>query len=149
VDGRDYYFVDEEEFARVRDSNGLLEWAEVYGYHYGTPREAVERKLGEGYDVILEIDVQGGVQVKGSFENVVMIFIVPPSLEELERRLRGRGTDSEEVIATRLKKAKEELEYYKEYEYIVVNDQIERCLGDVTSIITAERLKKGRTRVSW
>jgi len=149
VDGRDYYFVDEEEFARVRDSNGLLEWAEVYGYHYGTPREAVERKLGEGYDVILEIDVQGGVQVKGSFENVVMIFIVPPSLEELERRLRGRGTDSEEVIATRLKKSKEELEYYKEYEYIVVNDQIERCLGDVTSIITAERLKKGRTRVSW
>ena len=149
MDGRDYYFVDEEEFARVRDSNGLLEWAEVYGYHYGTPREAVERKLGEGYDVILEIDVQGGVQVKGSFENVVMIFIVPPSLEELERRLRGRGTDSEEVIATRLKKSKEELEYYKEYEYIVVNDQIERCLGDVTSIITAERLKKGRTRVSW
>ena len=149
MDGRDYYFVDEEEFARVRDSNGLLEWAEVYGYHYGTPREAVERKLEEGYDVILEIDVQGGVQVKGSFENVVMIFIVPPSLEELERRLRGRGTDSEEVIATRLKKAKEELEYYKEYEYIVVNDQIERCLGDVRSIITAERLKQGRTRISW
>ena len=149
MDGRDYYFVDEEEFARVRDSEGLLEWAEVYGYHYGTPREAVERKLEEGYDVILEIDVQGGVQVKGSFENVVMIFIIPPSLEELERRLRGRGTDSEEVIATRLKKAKEELEYYKEYEYIVVNDKIERCLGDVRSIITAERLKNGRTRVSW
>jgi len=149
VDGRDYYFVDEEEFARVRDSNGLLEWAEVYGYHYGTPREAVEKKLEEGHDVILEIDVQGGVQVKGSFENVVMIFIVPPSLEELERRLRGRGTDSEEVIEKRLKKAREELEYYKEYEYIVVNDQIERCLGDVRSIITAERLKQGRTRISW
>ena len=149
MDGRDYYFVDEEEFERVKDSQGLLEWAEVYGYHYGTPREAVEKKLGEGFDVILEIDVQGGVQVKGSFERVVMIFIVPPSLEELERRLRGRGTDSEEVIAKRLKKAKEELAYYKEYEYVVVNDRVEKCLEDVRSIITAERLRRVRARISW
>jgi len=148
-DGREYRFVNEEEFLKVRNSGGLLEWAEVYGHYYGTPRDLVELKLREGFDVLLEIDVQGGMQVKKSVEQASMIFIVPPGLEELETRLRGRGTDSDEVIKRRLKGAREELEFYREYDYVVINDRVEDCVSDVLSIIRAERLRRSRTSIDF
>jgi len=144
-DGREYRFVSEEEFIRVRDSGGLLEWAEVYGHFYGTPRAPIEAHLSEGRDVLLEIDVQGGMQVRENMEEAVMIFIVPPGMEELERRLRGRGTDSDEVIRKRLAGARKELEYYTRYDYIVVNDSLDDCVADVLCIINAERLRRERT----
>ncbi len=148
-EGREYRFVSEEEFVRIRDSGGLLEWAEVYGHFYGTPREPIEARLGEGRDVLLEIDVQGGMQVRENMEEAVMVFIVPPGMEELERRLRGRGTDSDEVIRERLAGALRELEYNTKYDYVVINDSVDECVADVLCIINAERLRRERTAIDF
>lgn len=138
-DGVDYFFVSREDFLAEADSGRLLEWAEVHGNMYGTRLDFVEEQLGAGRDVLLEIDVQGGMKVSGKRPDALMIFILPPSIEELERRLRGRGTDSEEVIRRRLENAARELEYRDRYRHRVVNDRIDDCVEEVLGIITGRK----------
>lgn len=141
VHGVDYFFVSREEFARAVEEEGFLEWAEVYGNWYGTPRRWVEEMIGSGRDVVLEIDIQGARQVKKRFPKGVFIFVVPPTMEELARRLTGRGTDSPEEIARRLSQAVEEMECAHEYDYVVVNDKVEKAVATLKSIIEAERCR--------
>jgi guanylate kinase len=138
VDGEDYFFVSPAEFAAKRDGGGLLEWAEVYGNLYGTEADQVDRQLALGKSVLLEIDVQGGRSVKAARPEAVLIFILPPSDAVLEERLRGRGTDEEAVILRRLENARRELESAGEYDFRVVNDDLERCVGEVLGIIEAQ-----------
>ena len=144
-DGRDYHFVSREDFKAIRDKqpSGFLEWAEVHGNMYGTSRDEVEKHLQAGMDVVLDIDVQGAMQVRKT-SDPVMVFIVPPSLSELERRLRGRGTESEENIALRLENARDELGYKDIYDYLVVNDILPEAIESLRAVIIAERLRRLR-----
>ena len=134
-DGVHYYFVDKDDFEKAIAQDRLLEWANVYGNYYGTPRQAVEDRLAKGKNVILEIDTQGGRNIKSKEEEALMVFILPPSLAELERRIRGRATDSEEVITARLAKAKEEIREAVHYEHVVVNDILEEAVELVSDIL--------------
>lgn len=143
VDGRDYFFVGRERFEAMKQGE-LVEWAEVHGETYGTPSGYIRDQHAAGHDVVLNIDIQGGDQVKGSFPGAVMIFILPPSLEALEARLRGRGDVSPGDLAVRLKNARAELEAASRYEYVVVNDDLDRAAADVTAIVTAERARRER-----
>ncbi|MBE0467795.1 MAG: guanylate kinase [Candidatus Desulforudis sp.] len=138
-DGVHYFFVNNEKFQEMIAQDELLEWARVYRDYYGTPRGPVTRMLESGRDVILEIDVQGALQVKGKVPEAVLVFLRPPSMEELERRLRLRGTDSEERIAKRLEWARNELEAMAKYDYVVVNDRVEEAVVKVEAIIRAEK----------
>jgi guanylate kinase len=139
VDGVDYFFVDEDAFDRMVGAGELLEWAEIVGHRSGTPKGFVEDRLGEGRDVILEIDVVGASQVRERVPDSVLIFLEPPSLEELERRLRGRGTETEEAIRLRLQTAAWELEQRSWFDHVVVNDDLERAAGRVAAIIETSR----------
>jgi guanylate kinase len=143
VDGEDYHFVSPEEFAARRDAGRFLEWAEVHGNLYGTEAEQVDLSIAGGRSVLLEIDVQGGRSVKAARPGAVLIFIFPPSDRILEERLRGRGTDDEAVILERLENARKELESAKNYDYRVVNDDLDRCIGEVLGIIADEAKKNG------
>ncbi len=134
-DGRDYFFVSENEFRDMISSGDLLEWAEVHGNLYGTKASFVQEHLSAGNDVLLEIDVQGGLNVRRSRPDALMIFIMPPSLEELERRLRGRGTEGEESIRRRLANAKNEIKSAADYDYSVINDDIDRCAEEIAGLI--------------
>ena len=138
--GREYYFVSKEEFQRNIDNNNLLEWAEFVGNRYGTPKDKVEEMRDKGFNVYLEIEVNGTTQVLKQYSgnDVVSIFLIPPSLEELEKRIRGRSTESEEVIKARLEKARRELGLKFNYEYIVLNDEIERAAEEIKSIIRSK-----------
>ena len=141
----DYHFVDDPEFDRLIDTGEFVEWAPVFGYRYGTPKLPVKDALREGRDILFDIDWQGTQQLKAAMgEDLVSIFILPPSMAELERRLRSRGTDPEEVIAERMERAASEISHWPEYEYVLVNRDMEHCLADVRSIVAAERLKKNR-----
>jgi len=145
VDGRDYFF---KTVAQVKDMifrGELLEYAQVYGNYYGTPKPYVMNLLNEGKDVLLEIDIQGALQIKKVFPDGVFIFVVPPSLEELRARIYKRGTDAEEVIEKRLKAATSELSYASEYDYIIVNDVAEKATKRVSTLLEAERYRAGRT----
>ncbi|NOX80393.1 MAG: guanylate kinase [Deltaproteobacteria bacterium] len=144
-DGRDYYFVSRREFESIRDRqpSGFLEWAEVHGNLYGTSRAAVEQRLGAGRDVVLDIDVQGAAQIRKSADPVA-VFIAPPSLAELEARLRGRGTEDEQTIALRLENAKQELRVVDSYDYLIVNDRLAEAVESLRSIIIAERCRRRR-----
>ncbi len=144
VNGKDYYFVDRETFERMIEEGDFLEWAEVYGNLYGTSKSQVLKALNEGKDIILDIDTQGALQVKKNFPEAVLIFVLPPSLSELERRLRRRGTDDEETIERRLKVAREEIRRAPLYNYIVVNDVLEVAFENLKSIIRAEKCKTER-----
>ena len=144
-DGEEYRFVSREQFAAARDGGELLEWAEVHGNFYGTPAAFVEQTLSRGRNVLLEIDVQGGMSVKKRVPDAVLIFLVPPSSAELERRLRGRATDDEGVIRRRLENARKELELYAHYDYLVVNEEVERCAEEVFGIVASEALRRART----
>lgn len=139
--GREYYFHSREEFEQMIADGALIEWAEYVGNYYGTPKQAVEQQLVEGKNVLLEIEMQGGMLVKEQFPDAVMIFVAPPSAEILKERLVGRGTESEEEIARRLKRAAEETIYMEKYEYIVVNKELEDAVKQVHSIIENERCK--------
>jgi guanylate kinase len=139
VDGVDYFFVDEDAFGRMVEAGELLEWAEIVGHRSGTPKGFVEDRLGEGRDVILEIDVVGASQVRERVRGSVLIFLDPPSLEELERRLRGRGTETDEAIQLRLQTAAWELEQRTWFDHVVVNDDLERATGQVAAIIDSSR----------
>ena len=139
ADGREYYFVSRERFDEMLAEDGFLEHAEYVGNCYGTPKEPVFRMLDEGIDVFLEIEIKGFLQIKESCPECLSIFIIPPSFEELKLRLSGRGTESEEVIAERLRTAQTELSYKDMFDYVVVNDDADRAAGEVMSIIAKEK----------
>ena len=135
VDGKDYFFLDQPRFDELVSQDGFLEWAHVHGNSYRTLRSRVQERMDEGAQVILEIDVQGAFQVKKAMPEAHLIFIEPPSLEELERRLRGRGTETEEVICKRMKTAEVELAQKMEYDVQVINDELERATDELVSYI--------------
>ena len=139
TDGVNYYFITREEFLKLIDSGGMLEHAEFCGNYYGTPKRAVYDKLREGHDVILEIETVGAMKVKEACPEAISIFILPPSLSELRRRLEKRATDSEEVIAKRVAEAKAEIEKSVRYDYIVVNDDLEKAIGEVKTVMCAAK----------
>ena len=145
VDGRDYSFVDLERFRAMVADNAFLEWAHVFGERYGTPREPVDAMLAAGKDVLFDIDWQGAqqlYQIAGG--DVVRVFILPPSMEELHRRLTSRRTDTDEVIERRMARAANEVSHWDGYDYVLVNDDVERCFEGVKTILAAERLKRSR-----
>lgn len=144
VDGRDYHFVSDEEFERMERTGAFLEWANVFGRRYGTLQSEVTQSIENGCDVLLDIDWQGTQQLKQVDPDIVRVFILPPSMAELERRLRARGTDSEEVIAGRMERAAAEISHWAEYDYVLVNENAADCLDKVHSILKAERLKRAR-----
>ncbi len=144
--GKDYFFISEEEFCQMIDEGAFLEWANVFGHYYGTSRKAVEDKLSLGIDVFLDIDWQGGQNVRAEWAAARSIFILPPSKEALNCRLRSRAQDSEEVIAKRMAQAVTEMSHFAEYDYLIVNDQFEQALSDLKTIICAERLCLGRQK---
>lgn len=148
VDGEDYLFLSEPEFQQRLAAGGFLEHAEVHGNHYGTPREPVEAALGEGRDVILEIDVQGGRQVAETRPDTVLCFLTPSSQEELVHRLRGRAEDSDEVIQKRLRNAAKEYQALAEYHYRIVNDDLEQAYFDLRAVVRAERAALRRQDVA-
>jgi guanylate kinase len=145
VDGKDYYFVDQKRFDEMVANDDLLEWAHVFGNRYGTPRAPVEASLAAGHDVLFDIDWQGTQQLRSRASNdVVSVFILPPSVQALEQRLHTRAQDSEEVIRGRMKKAGDEMSHFDAYDYIVVNDNIGIAFEAVKSILRAEQLKRER-----
>jgi guanylate kinase len=147
--GHDYFFIGEETFREMIARNEFVEWAHVYGHLYGTPWKSLNEKIDQGIDVLLEIDVQGAMQVKKRFEDSVSIFILPPSMTVLRSRLQTRASDTPEEIQRRLHKVKEEVWSYREYAYIVRNEDLERSLRDLESIFWSERLKTKRLNMSW
>ena len=147
--GREYYFIEEQTFQEMVARNEFVEWARVYGHLYGTPRKSLTEKIDQGIDVLLEIDVQGAMQVKKRFEDSVSIFILPPSMTVLRSRLQTRASDTPEEIQRRLHKVKEEVWSYREYAYIVRNEDLGRSLRDLESIFWSERLKTKRLNMTW
>lgn len=146
VHGIHYNFLSKDEFLKLRDRDDLLEWAEVHGNFYGTPREPVEKVLGEGRDMLFDIDYQGTQQVLEKVGgDAVTIFILPPSMKELKSRLERRAEDAPEVIAKRLENARNEISRWPMYDYVIVNEDIQRALNEVKSIVVAERLKRTRS----
>ena len=141
VDGREYFFVNDSEFDRMVENNELLEHAEYVEHKYGTPKAYVVNKLEEGSNVILDIEVQGARQVRGKMTDAVTIFVVPPSLSELERRLRNRGTESDETVRARLERARQEYNEADFYDYIIINDDVEKAADELSAIINAERCR--------
>jgi guanylate kinase len=139
--GREYHFVDTDTFRQMIDGNEFLEWAEVHGNYYGTSRTWISKELANGHDVLLEIDWQGAQQVRRDFPAAVGIFILPPSLEELARRLTGRGTDSPDVIDRRLAAAQAEMRHVDEFDYVIINNTLQEALDDLCSVIRASRLQ--------
>jgi guanylate kinase len=145
IDGVDYHFVSQERFDALRDAGGLLEYATVFGNCYGTPREPVETALGEGRDILFDIDWQGTRQlVARAPDDVVSVFILPPSRRALEERLNGRGGDPPDIVARRMAGAANEIRHWDEYRYVVINDDLERALADISAILKAERLVRTR-----
>jgi guanylate kinase len=144
-DDVDYHFVDDPEFDRLVDEGEFVEWAPVFGHRYGTPKAPVKAALKAGSDILFDIDWQGTQQLQAAMgEDLVTIFILPPSMAELERRLHTRGTDSDEVIASRMDRASGEISHWPEYQYVLINRDTAECLSEVRSIVAAERLKKTR-----
>ncbi len=149
IDGVHYVFIDEEEFRSMINAGEFLEWATVHGNFYGTPRSKIIESIESGIDVVLDIDVQGARQIKEKYPDSKLIFILPPSMDELLKRLKGRMTDSKEVIRERMKKAKDEIIEYKNYDYVIVNDIFENALEELKSIVIAERSKIQKIDTNW
>jgi len=145
IDGRHYHFRGRREFESMRDNDELLEWAEVHGNFYATPRQPVERALAEGRDMLFDIDWQGAEQLRDKMRaDIVSIFILPPSMHELKDRLRRRAEDTSEVIAARLQNGLAEIQKWRDYDYIVINDDLDDAFAKVQAIVTAERLRRDR-----
>ena len=145
IDGVHYHFVSQREFDRLRDDDALLEWAEVHGNCYATPREPVEAAMAEGRDMLFDIDWQGALQLRQKMPaDIVSIFILPPSMTELKARLKRRAEDAEDAIARRLKNARDEIEHWKEYDFVVINRDLNEAFAEVRSIVAAERLRRDR-----
>ena len=140
-DGVSYFFVDRNTFLKTIEQDGLVEYAQYCENYYGTPRAWVEQQLDSGRDVILEIEIQGALKVKEKFPDALLLFVMPPSAGELKKRLVGRGTETEEVIESRMKRAVEEAEGIEQYDYIVVNDNLDRCAAQVHEIVTAAHFR--------
>lgn len=147
VYGREYFFKTVEEFESMIEKGELIEYANYVGNYYGTPKEYVEKQLEKGKDVILEIELQGALQVKEKMPETVLIFLTPPTAGELESRLVGRGTEDEKTIKARLKRSTEEQEYMNRYDYVLINDDLEKCVNDLHGIIQAEHWKSYRNKV--
>jgi len=145
VHGRDYFFLTDEEFDGMVQRGEFLEWAEFVGRRYGTPRAFIEECLDKGLTVILDVDIQGAAQIRAAMPEAVLVFLLPPSLEELRRRIYGRGKDSESAIAERLSWAQHELAAVTDYDYVIVNDDLQRACDQLRSIIIAERCKVSRS----
>ena len=143
-EGREYFFVNREEFEEKITNNGLVEYAQYCDNYYGTPREYVEKQLEKGKDVILEIEIQGALKIKEKFPTALLLFVMPPSAAELKKRLEGRGTESLEVIKKRLMRASEEAEGIENYDYIVINDKLEECVSQMHSLIQAAHFSPSR-----
>jgi len=139
--GREYHFIGVHDFLAMRDRGDFLEWAEVHGNYYGTSRAWLEGQMRAGRDMLLEIDWQGAQQVRACFPDAVSIFIIPPSLDELERRLKGRATDSREVVARRLAAARDEMRRVKEFQYAIINNELQQAVGDLVAVVRAARLR--------
>lgn len=139
--GREYFFVDEPEFEAMIAAGDFLEWALVHGNRYGTSRQTIEQRISAGGDIVLEIDWQGALQIKRIFANAILVFVLPPSLEELRARLQRRGEDSSEVIELRLDNAREELVQASNFDFVIINEIFERALFDLKAIVHAQRLK--------
>ena len=148
VDGKDYHFVNLDQFREMVAQNEFLEWAHVHGNRYGTSRATIEEKIAKGMDVILEIDFQGAVQIKRIFANAVLIFILPPSMDELRARLQRRGEDSPEVIELRLENSAQEMAQANEFDYVIINQLFDKALFDLKAIVHAQRLKYASQRRS-
>ncbi|MCB5203336.1 guanylate kinase [Neorhizobium sp. T786] len=145
IAGKHYHFISVAQFERMRDAGDLLEWAEVHGNFYGTPREPVEQAMAEGRDMLFDIDWQGALQLQEKMTaDVVSIFVLPPTMTELQSRLHRRAEDSEEVIRTRLLNSRSEIEHWREYDYVIVNDDLDEAFGYVSCIVKAERIRRDR-----
>ena len=140
-DGREYHFVSDAAFDALIQSEAFLEWASVHGHRYGTSRESIEQRIAQGADVVLEIDYQGALQIKKIFANAVLIFILPPSWDELRSRLQNRGEDSPHVIETRIKNAAHEMSQAPKFDFVIINELFERALFDLKAIVHSQRLK--------
>jgi len=147
VDGREYHFIDMDRFTAMRAAGDFVEWAEVHGNFYGTSQRWLDERLAAGDEVLLEIDWQGAAQVRATFPQAISIFILPPSMAELERRLRGRGTDAEDVVARRLAAALDEMRHVEEFDYVIINDELEVALLDLLAIVRASRLQRVRQQL--
>jgi guanylate kinase len=147
VDGREYHFVDTNRFREMIDRDEFLEWAEVHGNFYGTSKKWIAEQLAGGADVLLEIDWQGAQQVRRLFPAALGIFILPPSMDELERRLTGRGTDSAAVISGRLAAAQAEMRHVGEFDYVIINDQLQEALADLLAVVRASRLQLAAQKI--
>ncbi|KAB2906583.1 MAG: guanylate kinase [Burkholderiaceae bacterium] len=139
--GREYFFASEQEFDAMVANNAFVEWAHVHGHRYGTSKRAIEERIAQGSDIVLEIDFQGALQIKEAFANAVLVFILPPSWEELRSRLERRGEDSAEVIERRLKNAAHEMAQVQKFDFVIINELFERALFDLKAIVHAQRLK--------
>jgi guanylate kinase len=145
IAGKHYHFISVREFERLRDSDALLEWAEVHGNFYGTPREPVEEAMAQGRDMLFDIDWQGARQLQEKMAaDVVSIFVLPPTMTELQSRLHRRAEDSEEVIRTRLINSRSEIEHWRAYDYVIVNDDLDEAFRNVNCIVNAERVRRDR-----
>ena len=144
VDGREYYFKTDEEFKSLIDYNGLIEWAQYVDNYYGTPATPLIEKSNNGFDVLLDITIAGSLALKKKFPQAVTVFILPPSFAQLEERLKGRGTESEELVAKRLAKAREEVLSAEKFDYVVVNDDLQTAVDSIVSIMKAEKLRYDR-----
>ena len=144
--GREYHFIDVPAFLEKVQHGEFLEWAEVHGNYYGTSKKWIESEMSSGRDVLLEIDWQGAQQVRKSFSKAIGIFVLPPSMEVLKARLSGRGTDSAEVIARRIAAAHDEMRHVDEFDYVIINDDLQQASGDLQSIVTASRLHYANQR---
>jgi guanylate kinase len=145
VDGHDYHFTDRAGFDRMVEEDAFFEWAEVFGHCYGTPKAQIREQLKRGHDFLFDIDWQGTQQLYQRAQgDVVRVFLLPPSIEALEQRLRSRGTDSEEVIRNRMDRARSEISHWDAYDYVVINDDIEQCFAKVKMILEAERMRRLR-----
>ncbi|WP_461612349.1 guanylate kinase [Clostridium sp. Marseille-QA1073] len=141
IDGVNYFFIDKEDFLEKIDNDDFLEYAEVYGNYYGTPKSKVFEVLDSGKDVILEIDIQGALKIKSAYPDGVFIFILPPSMEELRSRITNRGSETPESLKTRLNSAYEEISFASKYDYAVINDEVNEAVRKIESIITAEKCR--------
>jgi guanylate kinase len=148
-EGRDYFFVSRDQFLEMIDQGRLLEYAEVFGRYYGTSRKFVVDRLRSGQGVLADVDVAGARQIKNNYPDAVLIFIVPPTLAELERRLRNRGTESEADLSRRLNEARRELEVRDLYDYLVVNDEVDRAVDDLAAVVRAESIRMDQSGAFW
>ena len=149
VNDVDYTFITKKRFMTMIDRGEFAEWAMVHGNLYGTSLKRIQRMSGDGYDILLDIDIRGAMQIKKTYKSATFIFILPPSLKELRERLLKRKTDSMDVIRKRLDNAKEEIAYYKDYDFVIVNDELDTAFQELKSIITASGLKSGKIEAPW